>query len=328
MSYYDFLSSSLFQDQNLINELIKTAQDPQAIQIAGRLAAVLKEQMMEPGKEVELPDTFKLDSVPQAFDLKNPDPGNIPLYVVNLKSAADFRQWLANHNIVIKTNAGRTSTINEMGNFDQNAAIQYIYNRAEWYSRNYVPETKTKCLAYFNKAKQVASELKYNPTQPNGTQSTQQSPSGQTDKAKLVRYIAGLRPFNSEYINTSILSKFVDTYAQINSNVVGQVNQLNTAISKANQMMNGFNIFKMTNLNLNTLKYSHPQIDSLVPLLLNIVSSVGTLYKEFSTDPEAVSQIGDAMSAIQQQDLPLRTNIEELTTLNQDIIAAKQKRGF
>lgn len=325
MSYYEALNSSLFQDQDLINELIKTAQDPKAMQIAGRLAAVLKEQMMEPGKQVELANNIVLDKVPQIFDLKNPgNPGNIALYVGNLKSAADFRQWLANNNIVIRTDKGRSSTINERGNFDQNAAVQYIYDRALYDSKNYVPENKTKSLVYLNKVKAIASELQYNLT---GSAQAQPAASS-TDMGQLVKEIVALRPFNSEYINTSVLSDFANKFAQLKPGIAGRASQLEASINKANQMMDSSNIFRMTNLNLKTLNYQYPQISTLVPLLLKIVADAGTLYQQFSTEPQLVQLIGDGMSAIRQQALPLRTNLNELTQLNQDVIAAKQKRGF
>jgi hypothetical protein len=322
MSYLDF---NLLKNQSLINELIKTAQDQKAMQIAGRLAAVLKEQMMEPGKQVELANNVVLDKVPQIFDLKNPgNPGNIALYVGNLKSAADFRQWLANNNIVIRTDKGISSTINERGNFDQNAAVQYIYDRALYDSKNYVPENKTKSLVYLNKVKAIASELQYNLT---GSAQAQPAASS-TDMGQLVKEIVGMRPFNSEIINTSALSDFAKTFAQLKPSIAGRVSQFNANIDKANQMMDGSNIFRMSNLSLETLDYQYPQIDMLVPLLLNIVSIAGNLYQEFSTDPNMVALIGDGMSAIRQQTLPLRTNLNELTQLNQKVIAAKQKRGF
>jgi hypothetical protein len=333
MSYYEALNSSLFQDQDLINELIKTAQDPKAMQIAGRLAAVLKEQMMEPGKQVELANNVVLDKVPQIFDLKNPNPGNIALYVGNLKSAADFRQWLANNNIVIMTDKGRSSTINERGNFDQNAAVQYIYDRALYDSKIYVPENKTKAFTYLNKVKAIASELQYNLT--GSTQAQPQPAASSTDMGQLVKEIVALRPFNSEYINTSVLSDFANKFAQLKPGIAGQASQLTTSISKANQMMDSSNIFRMTNLNLKTLNYQYPQIDMLVPLLLKIVASAGTLYQQFSTEPNLVELINSpaneafgGMNAIRQQAIPLRTNLNELTQLNQDVIAAKQKRGF
>jgi len=334
MSYYDFLSSSLFQDQNLINELIKTAQDPKSLQIAARLAAVLKEQMSEPGKELELPNNTVLDKVPQIFDLKNPgNPGNIPLYAGNLKSAADFRQWLANNNIVIKTDKGRTTTINERGNFDQNAAVQFIYNRAEWDSRNYVPENKTKALAYFKKVKEVASEIQYTPHEGQQGKETPSSPE-QTqqgiDVSHLIMENIELKPFNSEAINLSALSEFCNNFAKIRPGISGQVNQINTAIGKATQMMNGSDIFRLGNLNINTIKYQYPQLDSLTPLLIHIVSTAGDLYQQFSTQPIVVSYAGSNGRNIMQQQLesPLRINLNDLTNLNNQVAAAKQKRGF
>ena len=337
MSYYDFLNSSLFQDQNLINELIKTAQDPKAMQIAARLAAVLKEQMMEPGKEVELPNNVVLDKVPQIFDLKNPgNPGNIPLYVGNLKSAADFRQWLANNNIVIKTDKGRTTTINEMGNFDQNAAVQYVFKRAEWHSRNYVPETKTKSLVYLSKAKQVASEIGYNPTQSGGAQSqpgsSEHAQAAGKDEAHTIELMVRMRPFNSEVIDLSALSHFATNFASIDSAVANRVSALNTAINNATRMMDGSNIFRMSNLNFNTLQFQYPQIDKLAPLLLNIVSNAANLYQQFLNERSAIIQNyeseGGTRAMQQQLAGPVKTNLSELSDLSQKAITAKQKRGF
>jgi len=335
MSNYEFLNYSLFQDQNLINELIKTAQDPKAMQLAGRLAAVLREQMTEPGKEFELPNNVILDKVPQMFDLKNPgNPGNIPLYVGNLRSAADFRQWLSNNNIVIKTDTGRTSTISERGNFDQNAAVQYIFNRAVYDSKNYIPENKTKALTYLNKAKSIASELQYTPTSGGQVQNSPAANQAQpgADAAHIVELVVRMRPFRSEFINLSDLSKFANYFAQIDSAVAGRVGTLNSAIATATQMMDGANTFRTSSLSLKTLQYQFPQIDKLAPLLLKIVADAGTLYQQFLNENEAVIQRfeteGGTQAMQQQIAVPLRTNINDLTQLNQEVVLARQKRGF
>jgi hypothetical protein len=304
-SYWDW---ELTKDKNLLDILLKQAQTPQHSSmedIAARLAGLLKQQLSTPGEE--LSETTRVDGLPQTLNLQNwKEGGTNYLTLGDLKDAATFRQWFQQNNMTTQSGNNPPATL-ETG-WDQCLAIQFIYNRAQNYAANYVAESKLWSAEYLKRITQIAAETKCKLDKSSSTavpgSTTHLSNSQQTigQESVLVDQIAGLTPFNYNYIDFDFIKQFVDLYSQLNPTRVASMQDQITQDIKALKDLGAEDHFDVSEIRPEILATMTRNPYKFAIILYDLVKRSANLYGDFVTHYH--KEIGDQdRKCLQQQSL-------------------------
>ncbi|HEY5268614.1 MAG TPA: hypothetical protein VII94_05855, partial [Candidatus Saccharimonadales bacterium] len=217
--------------------------------------------------------------------------------------------------------------------FDQCAAIQFIYERAQYYSTHSIPESKVRSALYLKQIKQIASEANCNLTQSSG-QNNHSEPgtnAGTNMSGDVIAKLTELRPFNSQYINFAEIIDFVDTYALYanNAEVSQTAATIKEYISEFKSLLgvprDTLQLFNLTTDQFKAWLKNGNAATIAINGLYDIIEYAGSLYQQMAIELQKVAtdkRLHIDYRSMQQQVVPggpQTTNISTINTLKYNL---------
>lgn len=321
---------SLQSDEKLRTNVMFQVQLLKLVQDANKqLDADISEKYEAPEK----PDNYPIDQVPRVLVANDSKQGSELLTYGDLKSRESLTSWLTGHNIGLGSAQNTLAT--NPDKFDLCGAVNVLYYRATRHLQlSARAEDTERFKLYVARLQKLSSEMSCQLTGQPGQQGTNQSgDSASGGKAGPVDLgsIAGILPFNANYIDFRQILAFVDNYAawaQANNRpeVTAAQKQVHDSVDQANRVLATPNMaIQISNLsgqrpNRNTpssfevLCKNANQAVLLANFLTSIVSIGGRLLQDFAVVYEHGYGAG-AARAVKQNISPQQTNLADLRNI-------------
>jgi hypothetical protein len=247
--------------------------------------------------DVDINETYKeetpdqeVDRLPQTLDMKQwAQPGTKALWLHDLKDINTLNAWFgSNPMTAVKVGNHPPQTMRDQ-HWNRCAAVNVLSARARSLQNNAVPESKARATAYVTVigaiAKSINCQISAN-SDVWGDESRGSDENGeQSEAAMSSEQLAGLLPFNTNFIDFRPILTFVNSYAAIRPQMSQLATQVRDATTRINSMLNAPGApIQMQNLDgqrLGLLAKNAGWGPILVRNLYTLISISGRMYQDF-----------------------------------------------